>query len=155
MQKAARFRRRIAIFGFGRERGPGDSGCEAVYIAQSIDRDSICVAACACKSWGAYMQLSRRVISRLFARIKPVGPAARVAGNSTRRMPSRRVFKAMGHQPRAGNGNPMKTRHQNTPIGGMRRFGSLFIRLAVGLLLGSAIAVAVVAAGLDLLPLWP
>jgi len=49
----------------------------------------------------------------------------------------------------------MKTRHQTTPVGGMRRLGTLFIRMAVGLLLGSAITVAVVAAGLDLFPFWP
>jgi hypothetical protein len=49
----------------------------------------------------------------------------------------------------------MKTPHQTTPVGGMRRLGTVFIRIAVGLLLGSAITVAVVAAGLDLLPLWP
>jgi hypothetical protein len=65
------------------------------------------------------------------------------------------VFKAMGQWLQAGNGNAMKTRHQTTPVGGMRRLGTVFIRVAVGLLLGSAITVAVVAAGLDLLPLWP
>jgi hypothetical protein len=65
------------------------------------------------------------------------------------------VFKTVGHRLRAGNGNAMKTRHQTTPVGGMRWLGTVFIRLAVGLLLGSAITVAVVAAGLDLLPLWP
>jgi hypothetical protein len=70
-------------------------------------------------------------------------------------MAASRVFKAMGHRPRAGNGNTMKTRHQTTPVGAMRRLGTLFIRMAVGLLLGSAITVAVVAAGLDLFPFWP
>ncbi len=75
--------------------------------------------------------------------------------NSTRRMAAGCVFKAMGHRPRAGNGNAMKTYHQTTPVGGMRRLGTVFIRITVGLLLGSAITVAVVAAGLDLLPLWP
>ena len=65
------------------------------------------------------------------------------------------VFKAMGRRLRAGNGNAMKTNHQTTPAGGMRRLGTVFIRMAVGLLLGSAITVAVVAAGLDLFPLWP
>jgi hypothetical protein len=65
------------------------------------------------------------------------------------------VFKAMGHPLRTGNGNAMKTRHQTRPVGAMRRLGTVFIRIAVGLLLGSAITVAVVAAGLDLFPLWP
>lgn len=70
-------------------------------------------------------------------------------------MGASRVFKATGHGPRAGNGITMKTRHQTTPVGGMRRLGTLLIRMAVGLLLGSAITVAVVAAGLDLFPFWP
>ena len=65
------------------------------------------------------------------------------------------VFKATEHRPRARNGNTMKIPHQTTPVGGMRRLGTLFIRMAVGLLLGSAITVAVVAAGLDLFPFWP
>ena len=70
-------------------------------------------------------------------------------------MAAGRVFKAMGRRLRAGNDNAMKRSHQTTPAGGMRRLGTVFIRMAVGLLLGSAITVAVVAAGLDLLPLWP
>ena len=72
-----------------------------------------------------------------------------------RRMAAGRVFKVTGRRLRAGNGKAMKTSHQTTPAGGMRRLGTVFIRMAVGLLLGSAITVAVVAAGLDLFPLWP
>ena len=49
----------------------------------------------------------------------------------------------------------MKNSHQPTQVWGLRRLGALFIRMAVGFLLVSAIAVAVVAAGLDLFPLRP
>jgi hypothetical protein len=56
---------------------------------------------------------------------------------------------------RATNGKAMKNNEQPTQGGGLRRLGALFIRMAVGFLLVSAIAVAVVAAGLDLLPLRP
>jgi hypothetical protein len=49
----------------------------------------------------------------------------------------------------------MKTIRQTASTDAMRRLGAVFIRVAVGLLLGSAITVAVVAAGLDLFPLWP
>jgi hypothetical protein len=65
-----------------------------------------------------------------------------------------RVFKPMGYRLRIGNGEAMKTQ-QTKPVGGMRRLGTVFIRVAVGLLVGSAITVAVVASGLDLFPLRP
>jgi hypothetical protein len=48
----------------------------------------------------------------------------------------------------------MKRGHRTKPAGGMRRIGSMFVRVAVGLLLGSAVTVALAAAGWDLLPLW-
>jgi hypothetical protein len=49
----------------------------------------------------------------------------------------------------------MNSSQQTSPIGGLHRFGMLLIRVAVGLLLGSAITIAVLAAGLDLFPLHP
>jgi hypothetical protein len=44
----------------------------------------------------------------------------------------------------------MKTNRQSAPVGRLRKVGTFFIRAAVGLLLASAVTVAVVAAGLDL-----
>jgi hypothetical protein len=60
-----------------------------------------------------------------------------------------------GFASQPGNGKMMNSSQQTSPIGGLHRFGALFIRVAVGLLLGSAITIAVVAAGLDLFPLHP
>jgi hypothetical protein len=48
----------------------------------------------------------------------------------------------------------MESGHETT-AGRMRKVGTLFMRLTVALLLGSAITVAIVAAGLDFFPLWP
>ena len=49
----------------------------------------------------------------------------------------------------------MNIGHQDPQPRGIRRLGMVVIRVAVGLVFASAITVAVVAAGLDLLPLWP
>jgi hypothetical protein len=49
----------------------------------------------------------------------------------------------------------MESGHETTAVGTMRKVGTLFMRLTVALLLGSAITVAIVAAGLDLFPLRP
>lgn len=49
----------------------------------------------------------------------------------------------------------MKSGAKTRAVGRMRKVGAIFARLAVALLLGSAVTVAVVAAGLDLLPLLP
>jgi hypothetical protein len=49
----------------------------------------------------------------------------------------------------------MESGQEVTEIGRMRKVGILFMRVTVALLLGSAITVAVVAAGLDLFPLRP
>jgi hypothetical protein len=88
--------------------------------------------------------------------MQPVGPARRLRGAEfdPQDGPTPRV-QTEGHRLRAGSGKAMKTSHETTPVGGMRRLGTVFIRMAVGLLLASAITVAVVAAGLDLFPLRP
>jgi hypothetical protein len=49
----------------------------------------------------------------------------------------------------------MESGHETTAVGRMRKIGTLFMRLTVAFLLGSAITVAIVAAGLDFFPLWP
>ena len=49
----------------------------------------------------------------------------------------------------------MNIGHQHPQPRGIRRLGMVAIRVAVGLVFASAITVAVVAAGLDLLPLLP
>ena len=49
----------------------------------------------------------------------------------------------------------MNIGHQDPRRRGIRRLGIVVIRVAVGLVFASAITVAVVAAGIDLLPLWP
>ena len=71
----------------------------------------------------------------------------------TRRIRVLRVFKPRGpYEPRGG---AMNIGHQDPQTHGIRRLGIVVIRVAVGLVFASAITVAVVAAGLDLLPLWP
>jgi hypothetical protein len=67
----------------------------------------------------------------------------------TRRMAVSCVFKA------EAGGSAMKSGTQTRAVGTMRKVGTIFARLAVALLLGSAVTVAVVAAGLDLFPLRP
>jgi len=109
----------------------------------------------ACEFRGAYMRHSRKgTFSPISAReAGRSGSPAHTDRNSTRRMAPSCGFKPTGL--RARNGKTMKTTHQTPPVGGMQRLGTVFIRMAVGLLLGSAITVAVVAAGLDLFPLRP
>ena len=64
-----------------------------------------------------------------------------------------RVFNPAGRcEP---GGGAMNIGHQDPQPRGIRRLGMVAIRVAVGLVFASAITVAVVAAGLDLLPLLP
>ena len=104
------------------------------------------------------MHANRRetVLSRLFRRMNPVGLARRACRPEFDAQDGRWLgVQANGASAPSRNGNAMKTSHRTTPVGGMRRLGTAFIRMAVGLLLASAITVAVVASGLDLLPLRP
>jgi hypothetical protein len=75
----------------------------------------------------------------------------------SRRVPSAGVFKLTGHPTDGRPGITMQTEKTQDfiTIDRVRRFGTVFIRVAVGLLLGCAIAVALVATGLDLLPIRP
>jgi hypothetical protein len=143
-----------------RGRCPRDIEREADHIAESIDALEFAWQAAGrvqhANSAGHTCKPRGGAVFRLFLRIKPVGLTRCVCGSEFHAQDGRgpRV-QNMGRGLRAGNGNAMKRSHQTTPAGGMRRLGTVFIRMAVGLLLGSAITVAVVAAGLDLFPLWP
>ncbi len=74
-----------------------------------------------------------------------------------RRVSSAAVFKAQGHTTggQLGTAMQMEKAHDSTTIDRARRVGTWVTRMAVGLLLGCAIAVALVAAGLDLMLIRP
>ena len=90
------------------------------------------------------------------ARVKAItrSGAPRSVPRRARRSPARRATAHCVFKAKAGGG-AMESDAKTRAVGTMRRVGTIVTRLAVALLLGSAVTVAVVAAGLDLLPLLP
>ena len=72
-----------------------------------------------------------------------------------RRIAANRVFNIRTDRLRTEMANVSKNTRRTIAAGRMRKTATACARMAVGLLLGSAVTIAVVAAGIDLFPLRP